>query len=100
PRRSIAHALKCAANRGRRGAHRLRSPVPPWTIRRLGPSPMHSTAIRTPSFDRTNDTWDDGSAVCANGIASAHGAITSDATINVGTRSFMRLHSRGTSEWV
>jgi hypothetical protein len=56
--------------------------------------------MRTPSFDRTNETWDDVSAVRANEIASAHGARKSDATTNVGTGSFMRLRSRAASAWV
>src|SRR5262249_51324744 len=40
---------------GNRGVHRVRSPVPPWTMRSDGPAPAHSMAIGVPSADLTVD---------------------------------------------
>src|SRR5216684_304072 len=57
PRRSIAQAVKRDENMGIIGVQRVRSPIPPWTMIRLGPSPAHSIAMSVPSFDGTWMIW-------------------------------------------
>src|SRR6266851_5737948 len=52
----MAHAVKREERSGIIGVHRVRSPMPPWAMTRVGPDPAHSSVMRVPSFDGTRVT--------------------------------------------